>query len=295
MKQDYLPVYFRSDTERKEIAITVDDCDRPENLRRILDLFDSADAGLTLFPIGRTFSLPGMEEMLKHSVFDRGYEIENHTMSHARIFRAPEREMAREIWEQGEALNRLLGVCYRQHFFRLMGGDGYTCRRIHNYLLQLGFRGIAEWSCCGTDVEMAEIRDQLAPGAIYLFHTLEGDVEKLRSFLPYVLSEGYRPVTLSRLLGLEPNRITEYSPFAMPEPRPYREDYRACGKGEYTWNIYRMQERLVAMNLLTIDDGRITGYYGDLTVAAIRRFQEKAELPVTGEADGETQRRLLER
>ena len=37
-----------------------------------------------------------------------------------------------------------------------------------------------------------------------------------------------------------------------------------------------------------------TGYYGELTTEAIRKFQQLRGLPVTGIADHETQRLLLE-
>jgi peptidoglycan/xylan/chitin deacetylase (PgdA/CDA1 family) len=54
----YLPVFFRAKTEERKIAVTVDDCDRTENLRRIVHIFDQYSAGLTLFPIGNALSFP---------------------------------------------------------------------------------------------------------------------------------------------------------------------------------------------------------------------------------------------
>lgn len=288
----YLPVFYEADTTALKIAITVDDCDNTENLQQILGLFEKHHAGLTLFPIGRTFDVPGMAELIRDCVMEKGIEIENHTMSHARIFRSPEMEMASEIWEQGQALNRLLGVSYRQHFFRLMGGDGNTDRRTHNYLIRLGFEGIVQWSCRGSDEDMNEIRENLRPGAIYLFHTIDGDVEKLARFLPYAISRGYRPVTLNELLGFGANEISAYHPQTMPLPQPYEEDYRTCQFGDYTWNTWRMQEKLRALNLMDLE-GNSTGYYGELTEGAISRYQALTGLPVTGVADCETQKLLL--
>ena len=289
----YLPVFYEADTTARKIAITVDDCDEFENLLQIVRLFEELDAGLTLFPIGRTFHAPGTAELIRACVMEKGVEIENHTMSHARIFRAPETEMACEIWEQGQALNRLLGVSYHQHFFRLMGGDGITDRRTHNYLIQLGFKGIAQWSCCASDAaDMNEIKENLRPGAIYLFHTIDGDVEKLAQFLPYAVSRGYRPVTLNELLGYGANEITAYQTETMPLPQPYEDDYRSCRLGDYTWNTWRMQEKLRELNLLKLE-GNSTGYYGELTTEAIRRYQTLKGLPVTGVADSETQKLLL--
>ena len=80
----------------------------------------------------------------------------------------------------------------------------------------------------------------------------------------------------------------------MPLPRPYTEDYRPCRKGDYSWNTYRIQVKLMAMGLLVIDDNTPTGYYGELTEAAVRRFQEQQGLPVTGTACAETLKKLLD-
>jgi peptidoglycan/xylan/chitin deacetylase (PgdA/CDA1 family) len=289
VSKEYLPVYFRAETKERKIAVTVDDCDRPENLRRIVRIFDRCGAGLTLFPIGKALRMPGMAEMIRECALEKGMEIENHTMTHARIFRAPEAEMAREIWAQGQEVNRVLGVNYRQHFFRLMGGDSFADLRTHNYLSQLGFRGVVQWSCCGTDVDMEEIRSELSPGAIYLFHTVDSDPQKLEAFIPYAVSRGYRCVTLNELLGQEPNEIKVYRSEPMPAPRAYTEDHRICRTGEYSWNICRIQSGLMKMGLLTIEGDEPTGYYGELTEAAVRKFQAAHGLPVTGEADADTQ------
>lgn len=289
---DYLPIYFRARTTERRIAVTVDDCDEMNNLRRIVRLACENGAKLTLFPIGEQFARPGMAELLRRCVFEYGFEIENHTWSHARIFRSPEVEMAGEIWAQGQGLNHLLGVNYRQHFFRPMGGDGHADRRTHNYLSQLGFKGVAMWYYCSTDEEMDETEHCLIPGAIYLFHTVDGDPEKLERFICLARSRGYALVTLNELLGYEPNEMSDYQPRPMPMPRAYEDDYRACCMGDYSWNTYRMQDRLRAQGLLVFDES--TGYYGELTTEAIRKFQQLRGLPVTGIADHETQRLLLE-
>ena len=291
-KDGYLPVFFRAKTEERKIAVTLDDCDRTENLRRIVRIFDQYGAGLTLFPIGNALSYPGAAEIIRQCVLEKGFEIENHTMSHARIFRASETEMAREIWAQGQKVNSILGVNYRQHFFRLMGGDGITDLRTHNYLIQLGFRGVMQWSCCGTDADMEEIRREVSPGAIYLFHTVDGDIGKLEEFVPWVISQGYQLLTLNGLLGMEPNETAAYHPEPMPAPRAYTEDHRTCRMGDYSWNICRIQAGLMAMNLLTIDGDEPSGFYGELTEAAVRKFQETHGLPVTGEADADTQKAI---
>ena len=166
---DYLPVYEHANTEEKRIAITVDDCYQTENLKTIIQCAYNNGAKLTLFPIGENIVRDGMSDILKACVFDLGFEIENHTYNHARVFRMSEEEMAEQIYKQSYVLNQALGVNYQEHFFRLMGGDGAKDQRTHNYLKQLGFKGIAAWSYSGSNADIDHIKQHLKPGAIYLF------------------------------------------------------------------------------------------------------------------------------
>lgn len=287
----YLPVVRRGETDEKVIAITVDDCYQVNNLKKILTVAHQNGGNLTLFPIGENLSKPGMAEVLRGCVYKLGDEVENHTWSHRRVFRLPESDMAAEIWKQRAALCKILGANYEQHFFRLMGGDGETDLRTHNYLDQLGYRGIASWSISGSDADMGQIKSALKPGAIFLFHCTDADTKKLADFIPYAASRGYKLVTLNRLMGYEDNALTPYTEEAMPRPRPYREDYRAHRLGDYAWNVVRLQNALRALGCLDME-GPSTGYFGQQTADALRQYQAQAGLPVTGVADSETLRRL---
>ena len=288
----YLPVVRRGETGEKVIAITVDDCYQVNNLKRILTVAHKNGGNLTLFPVGENLSIPGMADVLRGCVYKLGDEVENHTWSHQRVFRMPEGQMAAEIWKQRAALNKLLGANYEQHFFRLMGGDSETDQRTHNYLDQLGYRGIASWSISGSDADMDAIKSALRPGAIYLFHTTDADTQKLMEFIPYAVSQGYHLVTLNALMGYEPNALTPYSEQEMPAPRTYPEAYRTHKLGDYAWNVVRMQDALRALGWLRME-GPSTGYFGQQTADALKQYQAQAGLPVTGVADSETQKRLL--
>ena len=291
-EDQYLPVYKKAATTEKRIAITVDDCFQVENLRKIISVANKKGGKLTLFPIGENISLPNMAETLQAAVFKLGFEIENHTWSHARVFRLSEEEMAQEIWKQSQALNQALGVTYEQHFFRLMGGDGNNDQRTHRYLRQLGFKGIADWSLSGSDADIDWIKDSLSPGMIYLFHTTDRDTAVLEKFIPYAVEQGYKLVTLNELLGYEDNAITEFATAEMPVPEVYEVDYHTHKTGDYAWIIVKMQDALREQGYLVID-GPSTGYYGKQTAEAVRAFQEANGLPATGEADADTQKRIL--
>ena len=288
---EYLPVYKQAATTENRIAITVDDCFQVDNLRTIISCAYKNNGRLTIFPIGENLGLPKMAETLQAAV-KVGFEIENHTWSHSRIFRMAEEDMAAEIWKQSQALNQTLGMNYQEHFFRLMGGDGANDQRTHNYLSQLGFKGIAEWSLSGSDADLNWIESSLAPGMIYLFHTTDRDTGILQQFIPYAVSKGYELVTMNELLGFPENETSAFTTAEMPEPRAYEVDYHTHKEGDYAWIIVQMQDVLRAQGYLVID-GPSTGYYGKQTAEAVRAYQEAHGLPATGQADAATQMSIL--
>ena len=298
---EYLPVIHHADTTEKRIAITVDDCFQMDNLKTIAKLAIDRGGRLTLFPIGQNVVRDGMSDILKACVFNYGFEIENHTWSHSRIFRMSEEDMAAEIWKQRAAVNQALGVNYQEHFFRLMGGDGEYDQRTHNYLRQLGYLGIADWSLSGSDADLERIKSSLAPGKIYLFHTTDADTAKLKEFIPYAVSQGYELVTLNELLGLEANATSDLSTAetTMPEPQPYVTVYAEQKKGDYSRSVVLIQRALyekgyLAASAKTATKGDVAdGVYGDSTADAISAFQRANGLPETGVADAATQRLLL--
>ena len=289
----YLPVVYQAHTEKKRIAVTVDDCYQVANLKAIVRLAEDCGAKLTLFPVGENLAKSGMPELMRHSAFDLGFEIENHTYTHARIFRLPEEEMAAEIWNQRVALNQALGCDYEQHFLRLMGGDGETDQRTHNYLKQLGYLGIAKWSVSGSDSDMAHIKSALAPGQVYLFHTTDADTAKLKEFIPWAVSQGYELVTMNALLGIPENAAAPLTEQTMPQPASFTDDHRTQKFGDYTWTTVRLQDALRSQGYLVMD-GPSTGYFGKKTARAVSEFQAAHGLEPSGEADEATQRLILE-
>lgn len=288
----YLPVVHHADIERNKIAVTVDDCYQVDNLKTIVSVAEENGAKLTLFPVGENLSKSGMADLLQRCAFKLGYEIENHTWSHSRIFRLPDEEMAAEIWKQDAALDKALGANYQAHFLRLMGGDGDTDPRIHSYLSKLGYLGIANWSVSGSDSDMKHIKAALAPGQIYLFHTTDPDTKKLQTFIPWAVSQGYELVTLNELFNLPANETSRLTDAAMPQPDADVDDGHTITEGEYTWVTARLQDKLRQLGYLDLD-GPSTGYYGEQTAKAVRAFQKANGLPETGEADLATQDRIL--
>ena len=68
LAQKFLPIIKSVDTDKKQIAVTVDDLNEVSNLNRIMDIARSNGAKLTLFAIGNVVeSKPALQTSLKNA------------------------------------------------------------------------------------------------------------------------------------------------------------------------------------------------------------------------------------
>ena len=295
-----LPVFRKSATEEKIIAITVDDCYQADNLAAIVQLVLDCGGKLTLFPIGENVLKEAQAKTLRYA-WQKGFELENHTFTHNSLYAISDEELAKEVYYQNLALSKILGVEYQAHFLRPRGGDARNDQRMQAYARQMGYYGIAHWSHSGSEKNSSEssLQKSLAPGVIYLFHTTDKDLRLLKSFIPYAASQGYRLVTLNEMFGYPENEtapLTEpiegRTPPALEAYDPVPVTYRAT---TYDHGVIRLQEQLIELGYLSgVDDGAADGVYGETCAMAVRRFQSDHGLNATGEADPETQDRIAE-
>ena len=183
---------------------------------------------------------------------------------------------------------------YHCHFLRPRGGDARGDQRMQMYAKQLGYYGIAHWSASGS-ANNTKIAKALEPGAIYLFHTTDKDLEKLLKFIPGVVEQGYQLVTLNEMFGYPANETSELTTPANEQAivplEPYDMVYVPLKKTTYCWEAYLLQEKLIAMGYLT---GSPDGVYGDGCVSAIQAYQKDHGMEQTGEADADLVRTILE-
>lgn len=291
--EGFMPVFTKANTEEKIVAITVDDCFQAENLKQIVDKAIEVGGKLTIFPIGQNVIKQAQSEILKYA-WENGFELENHTYTHNGLFACSNEELAEEVYKQQLALSHILGVNYQCHFLRPRGGDARGDQRMQMYARQLGYYGIAHWSASGS-ANNTKIAKALEPGAIYLFHTTDKDLEKLLKFIPWVVEQGYQLVTLNEMFGYPANETSELTTPANEQAivplEPYEMVYVPLKKTTYCWEAYLLQEKLIAMGYLT---GSPDGVYGDGCVAAIRAYQKDHGMAETGEADADLVRTILE-
>ena len=298
--QKFLPVINSGSTDKKQIAITVDDLNEVSNLNQIMDIARANGAKLTLFPIGYVIqSKPALNAALRNA-HSWGFEIENHTWTHSDLFNMTDERMAQEVWYQQMAVNEALGVEYDPHFIRMHGGLGETCGRSHQYLIQLGtYKGVVNWSWSGSGSSIEEIESHTRNGSILLFHAKDSDLQKLQAFIPWAVSQGYELVTLNEMFGYEPNatRPLTYDPASKepPAPLPYEyTDYVLLGKKPNIrlYAVKLLQEKLAELGYFSADVV-CDGDYGSITKTAVKLFQLAGGLKADGLAGTETQTLLF--
>ncbi len=289
----YLPVFSGISTEKKQIAITVDDLWQDENVLAILDVCAQTGAKLTFFPIGE--AVADNPDLIR-KIYEGGHEIENHTYHHVNLYSLTAEEMCDELIQQNKLVNEALGLDYRMHFLRPRGGNSDYDKRMHNMLSQMGYVGVSHWSLSGTP-DMKTWTSKLGPGDVMLFHATDADAKKLVKLIPKLVEMGYELVTLNELYNLPANETYPLgtSTIATTENLDYAAmeadiPYTTLQDGDTSFAVRRLQLRLTELGFYSI---ACDGEYGGGTVSAVKAFQEAAGLQADGIAGTATQEALF--
>ena len=286
----YMPLLYKANTTENVICVTVDDCFQGNNLRSIVQCALDNDAKLTIFPIGDNLNKENVATTIKWA-WENGMELENHTYNHAGMYHYDDERMTNEMWYQSVKLSQVLGVNYKQHFFRPKGGDERNDQRVHAYAKQLGMSGIAVWTQSGSTDSMESLFANLAPGRIYLFHTTDNDLKKLLEFIPGAVQRGYRLVTLNEMFGLPENETSDLSTIGeKPALQSFQVLPALLQKTCYIRAAAVVQQRLIDLGWL---EGEADGVFGESSFMATGFFQMAAGIQPTGKADADTQKVLF--
>lgn len=289
--ENRMPVlYTAQNVEEKIICITVDDCYQPENLRAIVQCALDNNQKLTIFPIGENMEkLPALREVIKWS-WQNGMEIENHTYTHNGLYHFDDDRMRWEIWKQNRMLEQVLGVNYTEHFFRPHGGDERDDQRMQAYINQLGFNAVSMWTMSGSSSSYEACVQKLAPGNVYLFHTVtDKDMNKLLKFIPYCTQQGYKLITLNEMYGLPENEtspLTTTLDDPAPAFRAFKVDPVSLKKVTFCRAAAVVQQRLIDLGWL---EGTADGEFGNGSFMATGFFQMASNIKANGVATVETQ------
>lgn len=200
----FIKAHCKSDTDKKEIAITFDDGPNAQFTPPILQLLAEYKAPATFFVIGK--NIPGNEALLQQ-MDAAGHIIGNHTFSHGNFIDLKSKKGFTD------ELNQTLALVYKatgrqMKFFR--PPYGVTTPNLAKAARELDY-DIIGWSIRSLDTKkdsqeiiLGRVKKQLKPGAIILFHdTSAKTLEVLRQTLIFAKENGFKVVSAEALLGLK--------------------------------------------------------------------------------------------
>ena len=199
-------VVRNGDREKKQVAITVDDCFNSEMIRAIHDLSVELDFPITWFVIGSQFrdaDKPLWEEIIAH-----GSEIGNHTWKHPKLTKYSVSNAHIQVRKTQERIDELLGYHYPLRLFRPPYGDYKNGQK--NYLsifYEYGVEKVVLWDVSQTDAKKAFKETQ--NGSILLYHTNKKDYNCLKVLVPMLQEAGYELVTISDMFELPPLEFSD--------------------------------------------------------------------------------------
>lgn len=191
-------------TDEKIVALTFDDGPHPTETARIVELLDSYGARATFFVVGKNAELyPDALRMAAAS----GHEIANHTYSHKSLAECAAEKIRDEISRGEEAIFFVSGA--RPHLFR--PPEGAISKSVIGAACEMGYDVVLwnidtrDWAHRGTAEIVGNIKKNISPGSIILFHDYIGGerhtYDVLSVILPYLSSLGYKFVTVSEMLN----------------------------------------------------------------------------------------------
>ena len=306
MEGDYfLPVFdkaLRTPDDEMMIAITVDDCEEPEQMSYIMEVAKAYGAKLTLFPTGEALMTPGMTQGFRTCVRSLGFQLENHSYSHKAEYRISNSELAIQLWKQAIAADYAVGVDIEQHFYRPYNNLSVHDQRTHYYAGLLGYSGIAGYTHSYKDVEtVEELIDTLENGNVYQFDLTEESIAMFEPFMLAASNKGYRLVTMNELFGLNQDvvgRQLTIDQQTLITMENYQPTYYDLKLGYRVNAVYALQSQLMELGYLPKVDAegnkvKADGIYGADTSIAVSQFQGRVGLVADGNATVETQERLF--
>ena len=295
----FLPIFdraLRTPDDEMMIAITVDDCNKPEVLSQMVEIARKYDAKLTLFPTGEALMKEDMAEGFRTCVLNYGFELENHTYSHRREYQLSNGELALQLWKQSIAASYVVGRDYEQHFFRPIYDGGKCDQRTHFFIGKLGYLGIASYTYSYKDMSVEKLTGTLANGNIYQFDMTEKSLGMFETFVQEASRKGYKLVTMNQLFGLNEDVVGDSLTIdqqTLPTMDDYVASYYDLKLNDRANAVYSLQARLAELGYLTGDAAKPDGLYGPNTSIAVSAFQAKIGEPATGNATVATQERLF--
>ena len=187
----------------KYAALTFDDGPHPVYTRQILQILYDYGVPATFFVVGE--NAERYPELLR-AEYDSGHDIGNHTYSHPRITERNAANVEDEIKRADDIIYGVIGI--KPSLFR--PPEGRHGKTLDELIKKMGKTEILwtvdtrDWAHTDADKIIENIKNNIKDGSVILFHDYitppSPTPAVLEEIIPYLLSNGYKLVTVSELL-----------------------------------------------------------------------------------------------
>ncbi|NWK54581.1 polysaccharide deacetylase family protein [Verrucomicrobiaceae bacterium N1E253] len=201
--------YSRVRTSQPYIAMTFDDGPHPRNTPRLLDMLRERNIKATFYVIGRSVN---QYPHIARRIVAEGHEIGNHTWSHPNLTKLSDASVRSELDRTRDAIVSACGVqprTMRPPYGALRSSQRAWIYREYGYPTVLWDVDPEDWKRPGISVVRSRILSGTGNGSIVLAHDLhKSTVDAMPSTLDGLLRKGFKFVTVSQLLALNPPAST---------------------------------------------------------------------------------------
>ncbi len=207
--------HSRGRTTLPYIAMTYDDGPHPRNTPRLLDMLRKRNIKATFYVIGRSVN---MYPHIVRRIVAEGHEIGNHTWSHPKLTALSDSQVRLELSKTRDAIVAASGVkprTMRPPYGALRQSQRAWIFKEFGYPTILWNVDPEDWRRPGVSVVTSRIVNRTRNGSIVLAHDLhKPTVDAMPATLDGLLRRGFKFVTVSQLLALNPPAASAAAPSA---------------------------------------------------------------------------------
>jgi len=202
--------YSRVAVAEPYVAMTFDDGPHPANTPRLLDMLRARNIKATFYVIGRNVDL---YPNVARRIVAEGHEIGNHTYTHPTLSRLGDDSVRNELTKCRDAIARATGVqprTLRPPYGALLQRQREWIHAELNYPTIMWSVDPLDWKRPGPSVVTSRILSGTTAGSIILAHDLHAStVDAMPATLDGLLRKGFKFVTVSQLLAMQPQSVAQ--------------------------------------------------------------------------------------
>ncbi len=197
--------YNRVPTNLPFIALTFDDGPHPTNTPRLLDILKARNVKATFYVVAT--NAKRYPEIMRRIVAE-GHEVGNHTVTHPNLAKMSADGVRNELRVCHDAIVSTTGVAprtMRPPYGAITSSQKSWIKKEFGYSTILWSVDPEDWKKPGSGTVASRLVSGATPGGILLVHDIHaGTIDAMPSTVDQLLAKGFKFVTVTQLLAMEP-------------------------------------------------------------------------------------------